>query len=104
MHGAAYRTEYRAQGTAVSGRQGALLVFLPSNGIAQEKTLKQQIQGVWQLASCEPTFGAATVTVCVNNPTRNLILSGTGRYIILAGDEVKFTGPNGGSSTWRRPN
>jgi hypothetical protein len=55
----------------------ALLVFLPSNSIAQEKTIKEQLPGTWRLVSCEG--GPA----CSNNPTGSLGMSVTGKYTLV---------------------
>ena len=52
----------------------ALTMLLPSQAISQEKTLKQQIQGAWNLVSCD-----AKQPYCVN-PTGSLSLNGNGRY------------------------
>jgi hypothetical protein len=63
----------------------ALLVFLPSSSIAQEKTLKQQIQGPWSLASCNSTDAKGEKTIqCANNPRGILILAGNGNYASTA--------------------
>jgi hypothetical protein len=50
------------------------LTLLPSSVLAQEKTLKQQIQGAWSLVSCD-----AKISLCVN-PSGSLSLNGNGRY------------------------
>ena len=50
------------------------LTLLPSSVLAQEKTLKQQVQGAWNLVSCD-----AKQPYCVN-PTGSLSLNGNGRY------------------------
>jgi hypothetical protein len=55
----------------------AFAMFLPSPTSAQEKTLKQQIQGAWSLVSCE-----AKQPYCVN-PTGSLSLNGNGRYTLV---------------------
>jgi hypothetical protein len=47
---------------------------LSSNAVAQEKTLKQQIQGAWNFVSCD-----AKTPLCVN-PSGSLSLNGNGRY------------------------
>ena len=59
----------------------AALVLLPNPTTAQEKTLKQQIQGPWSLASCNNTNAKGEKSVnCANNPRGILILAGNGNY------------------------
>jgi hypothetical protein len=59
------------------------LTLLPSSVLAQEKTLKQQIQGPWSLASCNNTNAKGEKTAyCANNPRGILILAGNGSYAI----------------------
>jgi hypothetical protein len=53
------------------------LTLLPSSVLAQEKTLKQQVQGAWNLVSCD-----AKQPFCVN-PTGSLSLNGNGRYTLV---------------------
>ena len=54
-----------------------LAMLLPNQTTAQEKTLKQQIQGAWNLVSCD-----AKQPYCVN-PTGSLSLNGNGRYTLV---------------------
>src|SRR6516164_8212228 len=50
---------------------------------AQEKTLKQQIQGPWSLASCNSTNARGEkVTYCANNPRGIMILAGNGNFAV----------------------
>ena len=57
------------------------LTLLPSSVLAQEKTLKQQIQGPWSLASCNNTDAKGVkAAYCANNPRGILILAGNGNY------------------------
>ena len=57
------------------------LILLSAGAMAQQKTLKEQIQGPWQLASCNSTTEKGEkVTYCANNPTGILILAGNGHY------------------------
>jgi hypothetical protein len=59
----------------------AALVLLPNPTTAQEKTLKQQIQGPWSLASCNNTNAKGEKSVnCANNPRGILILAGNGDF------------------------
>ena len=59
----------------------AALVLLPNQTTAQEKTLKQQIQGPWSLVSCNNTNAKGEKTAyCANNPRGILILAGNGNY------------------------
>ena len=59
----------------------AALVLLPNQTTAQEKTLKQQIQGPWSLTSCNSTTAKGEKTAyCANNPRGILILAGNGNY------------------------
>jgi hypothetical protein len=63
----------------------AALVLLPSPTTAQEKTLKQQIQGPWSMASCNSTDAKGEkVSYCANNPKGILILAGNGNYAVTA--------------------
>ena len=57
------------------------LVLLPAGAVAQQKTLKEQIQGPWSLASCNSTTAKGEKTAyCANNPRGILILAGNGNY------------------------
>jgi hypothetical protein len=72
---------------------------------AQEKTLKQQIQGPWSLASCNSTNAKGEKAVyCANNPRGILILAGNGNYAatIIAGGRKDTNAPGVASlfGTW----
>jgi hypothetical protein len=72
------------------------LTLLPSSVLSQEKTLKQQIQGPWSLASCNSTNAKGEKTAyCANNPRGILILAGNGNYAatIIAGGRKDANDP-----------
>ena len=56
------------------------LTLLPSSVLAQEKTLKQQIQGPWSLASCNNTNEKGEKQAFCANPRGIMILAGNGNY------------------------
>jgi len=57
------------------------LMLLPTGVVAQQKSLKEQIQGPWSLASCNNTTAKGEKTAyCANNPRGILILAGNGNY------------------------
>src|ERR1700730_8092719 len=57
------------------------LLLLPTGVVAQQKSLKEQIQGPWSLASCNSTTAKGEKTAyCANNPRGILILAGNGNY------------------------
>ena len=58
------------------------LMLLPTGVVAQQKSLKEQIQGPWSLASCNGTNekGEKTINCASNNPRGILILAGNGNY------------------------
>ena len=59
----------------------ALIVLLPTGVVAQQKSLKEQIQGPWSQASCNSTTAKGEKTAyCANNPRGILILAGNGNY------------------------
>ena len=59
----------------------ALVVLLPTGVLAQQKPLKEQIQGPWSQASCNSTTAKGEKTAyCANNPRGILILAGNGNY------------------------
>ena len=59
----------------------ALIVLLPTGVVAQQKSLKEQIQGPWSQASCNSTTAKGEKTdYCANNPRGILILAGNGNY------------------------
>ena len=72
------------------------LVLLPTGVIAQQKSLKEQIQGPWSLASCNNTNAKGEKTAyCANNPRGILILAGNGNYAvtIIAGGRKDANDP-----------
>ena len=57
------------------------LMLLPTGVVAQQKSLKEQIQGPWSQASCNSTTAKGEKTAyCANNPRGILILAGNGNY------------------------
>jgi hypothetical protein len=67
--------------TSVTSSAIAALVLLPSPTTAQEKTLKQPIQGPWSLVSCNNTNAKGEkAAYCANTPRGILILAGNGNY------------------------
>ena len=57
------------------------LALLPTGVVAQQKSIKEQIQGPWSLASCNSTTAKGEKTAyCANNPRGILILAGNGNY------------------------
>jgi hypothetical protein len=72
------------------------LVLLPTGLVAQQKSLKEQIQGPWSLASCNNTNAKGEKTAyCANNPRGILILAGNGNYAvtIIAGGRKDANDP-----------
>ena len=72
------------------------LTLLPSSVFAQEKTLKQQIQGPWSLASCNSTTEKGEKSAyCANNPKGILILAGNGNHAVtvIAGGRKDANAP-----------
>ena len=57
-----------------------LVVLLPVGVIAQQKSLKEQIQGPWSLASCNSTNTKGEKVDYCSNPKGILILAGNGNY------------------------
>src|SRR5215467_10387499 len=61
------------------------LMLLPTGVIAQQKSLKEQIQGPWSLASCNSTTAKGEKTAyCANNPRGIMILAGNGNFAFTA--------------------
>src|ERR1700730_18651665 len=59
----------------------ALIVLLPTGVVAQQKSLKEQIQGPWSQASCNSTTAKGEKTdYCANNSRGIMILAGNGNY------------------------
>jgi hypothetical protein len=72
------------------------LVLLPAGAMAQQKTLKEQIQGPWSLASCNSTTPKGEkAPYCVSNPRGILILAGNGNYAwtVIAGGRKDVNAP-----------
>ena len=72
------------------------LMLLPTGVVAQQKSLKEQIQGPWSLASCNSTTAKGEKTVyCANNPRGILILAGNGNFAltIIAGGRKDANDP-----------
>src|SRR6516164_3103667 len=72
------------------------LMLLPTGVVAQQKSLKQQIQGPWSLASCNNTnTKGEKADYCANNPRGILILAGNGNYAvtIIAGGRKDANAP-----------
>jgi len=65
----------------LSATFAAGLALLQGSAVAQQKSLKEQIQGPWSLASCNSTTAKGEkTTYCANNPRGILILAGNGNY------------------------
>ncbi|HEY6331013.1 MAG TPA: hypothetical protein VI756_16900 [Blastocatellia bacterium] len=72
----------------LSATFAAGLALLQGSAVAQQKSLKEQIQGPWSLASCNSTNAKGEKSdYCANNPKGILILAGNGNYAntIIAG-------------------
>src|SRR6266404_1788032 len=69
------------------------LVLLPGRTVAQQKSLKEQLVGAWELVSCERTTANGSKQPYCVNPTGILILDASGRYahIIAARGRPKLT-------------
>ena len=81
------------------------LVLLPTGVVAQQKSIKEQIQGPWSLASCNSTTAKGEKTAyCANNPRGILILAGNGNYAstTIAGGRKDTNAPGVASNfgTW----
>jgi hypothetical protein len=81
------------------------LVLLSTGVVAQQKSLKEQIQGPWSLASCNSTTAKGEKSpYCANNPKGILILAGNGNYAatIIAGGRKDTDAPGTASNfgTW----
>jgi hypothetical protein len=65
----------------LSATFAAGLALLQGSAVAQQKSLKEQIQGPWSLASCNSTNAKGEkLDFCANNPKGTLILAGNGNY------------------------
>src|SRR6516162_4975989 len=59
------------------------LMLLPTGVVAQQKSLKEQIQGPWSLVSCNNTTAKGEKRIyCANNPRGILILAGNGNFAL----------------------
>ena len=81
------------------------LTLLPSSVLAQEKTLKQQIQGPWSLTSCNSTNARGEkAAYCANNSRGIMILAGNGNFAVttIAGGRKNAEAPGVASvfGTW----
>ena len=81
------------------------LVLLPTGVVAQQKSLKEQIQGPWSLASCNSTTAKGEKSPqCANNPRGIMILAGNGNYAlaVFAGGRKDANSPGAAASfgTW----
>ena len=56
------------------------LVLLPTAVVAQQKSLKEQIQGPWSTVSCNSTDAKGGKSDYCTNPKGILILAGNGNY------------------------
>jgi hypothetical protein len=75
---------------------GLVLSSSTSISVAQEKSLKQQIQGPWSLASCNSTTEKGEKSAyCANNPKGILILAGNGNHAVtvIAGGRKDANAP-----------
>jgi hypothetical protein len=65
----------------LSATFAAGLALLQGSAVAQQKSLKEQIQGPWSQVSCASTNAKGEkLDYCANNPRGILILAGNGNY------------------------
>ena len=80
------------------------LMLLPTGVVAQQKSLKEQIQGPWSLASCNNTNEKGEKQAFCTNPRGILILAGNGNYAFtsIAGGrkDANAPGANANFGTW----
>ena len=81
------------------------LMLLPTGVVAQQKSLKEQIQGPWSFVSCNDTNAKGEKTFrCANNPRGILILAGNGNYantVITSGrKDAEAPGVEANFGTW----
>ena len=81
------------------------LVLLPTGVVAQQKSLKEQIQGPWSLASCNSTNARGEkAAYCANNPNGIMILAGNGNFAwtTIAGGRKDANAPGAAAifGTW----
>jgi hypothetical protein len=89
----------------LSATFAAGLALLQGSAVAQQKSLKEQIQGPWQLASCNSTDAKGEkASYCANNPRGIVILAGNGNYAAMgiAGGRKDAGSPGlaGNFGTW----
>jgi hypothetical protein len=89
----------------LSATFAAGLALLQGSAVAQQKSLKEQIQGPWSLASCNSTTAKGEKSAyCANNPRGILILAGNGNYAFttIAGGrkDTDAPGANANFGTW----
>jgi Lipocalin-like domain len=72
------------------------LALLPTNAVSQQKSLKDQLAGIWTLVSCDSTFPNGTKQPYCGNSIGILMLDPGGRYALMTAkrDRPKFTTPN----------
>jgi hypothetical protein len=72
------------------------LASLPTSAVSQQKSLKDQLAGVWTLVSCDSTFPNGTKQPYCGNSNGILVLDAGGRYAMMTAkrDRPKFTTPN----------
>jgi hypothetical protein len=73
----------------------AALVLLPTAIVAQQKSLKEQVQGPWSMVSCNSTDTKGEKVDYCSNPKGILILAGNGNYAstTLAGNRKDLNAP-----------
>jgi hypothetical protein len=69
------------------------LALLPTSAVSQQKSLKDQLAGVWTLVSCDSTFPNGTKQPYCGNSNGLLVLDAGGRYAMMTAkrDRPKFT-------------
>jgi Lipocalin-like domain/LTXXQ motif family protein len=72
------------------------LALLSTSAVSQQKSLKDQLAGVWTLVSCDSTFPNGTKQPYCGNSNGLLVLDAGGRYAMMTAkrDRPKFTTPN----------
>jgi hypothetical protein len=61
------------------------LALLPGSVVAQQKSLREQLVGAWELVSCDRTTAHAVKQPYCVNPNGILILDASGRYAHMIG-------------------
>jgi hypothetical protein len=89
----------------LSATFAAGLALLQGSAVAQQKSLKDQIQGPLSLASCNSTTAKGEKSAyCANNPRGIIILAGNGNYAwtVIAGGRKDASAPGAASNfgTW----